>query len=114
MGRAILKTLKESTLLTFFRICKDWGLKAGEDYKYNYRKAVFGYSLPFGVLGGIAGISHLATDNNYLANIATIISGLYLYLITGPAYVEEMTDILRDLRQSKKVVDNYRRQINKH
>src|SRR3990167_3709682 len=36
MGRAILKTLKESTLLTFFRICKDWGLKANEDYKYNY------------------------------------------------------------------------------
>mgnify|MGYP001581231822 CR=1 FL=1 len=36
MGRAVLKTLKESTLKTFFRICKDWGLKSGEDYKYNY------------------------------------------------------------------------------
>ena len=36
MGRAILKTLKESTLLTFFRICKNWGLKVNEDYKYNY------------------------------------------------------------------------------
>lgn len=35
MGRAILKTLKESTLLTFLRVCKDWGLKPGEDYKYN-------------------------------------------------------------------------------
>lgn len=87
--------------------------EAEKDYKYNYKKAVFGYSLPFGVLGGMAGISHLATDNNYLANIATIISGLYLYVTTGPAYVEEMRDILRDLRHSKKLVDNYRRKINR-
>jgi phage terminase large subunit len=35
MGRAILKTLKESTLLTFFKVCKDFGLKFNEDYKYN-------------------------------------------------------------------------------
>jgi phage terminase large subunit len=35
MGRAILKTLKESTLLTFFRICKEWGLKVNVDFKYN-------------------------------------------------------------------------------
>jgi phage terminase large subunit len=35
MGRAILKTLKESTLLTFFRVCRQWGLKKDIDYKYN-------------------------------------------------------------------------------
>jgi hypothetical protein len=35
MGRAILKTLKESTLLTFFRICKDNGIKKGKHYNYN-------------------------------------------------------------------------------
>ena len=35
MGRAILKSLKESTLLTFFQICKDWGLKKDEHYKFN-------------------------------------------------------------------------------
>jgi len=35
MGRAHLKTLKESTLLTFFRACKDFGLKKDQDYKYN-------------------------------------------------------------------------------
>ena len=35
IGRAILKTLKESTLLTFFRICKDWGLRVNIDFKYN-------------------------------------------------------------------------------
>ncbi len=35
MGRAKLKELKESTLLTFFQVCKAWGLVAGVDYKYN-------------------------------------------------------------------------------
>lgn len=35
MGRAILKSLKESTLLTFFKVCKDLGVKPNEDYKYN-------------------------------------------------------------------------------
>lgn len=35
IGREELKALKESTLLTFFDICKMWGLKDGLDYKYN-------------------------------------------------------------------------------
>jgi len=35
IGRAVLKSLKESTLLTFFAVCKDWGLNMGEDFKYN-------------------------------------------------------------------------------
>jgi len=35
MGRAILKSLKESTLLTFFQACKMWGIVPGVDYKYN-------------------------------------------------------------------------------
>jgi len=36
IGRAILKTLKESTLLTFFHVCKNiFNLKGGIDYKYN-------------------------------------------------------------------------------
>lgn len=35
MGRSVLKALKESTLLTFFEVCKSWGLKANQHYKYN-------------------------------------------------------------------------------
>jgi len=35
MGRAVLKSLKESTLLTFFRVCSEWGLKLNKDFKYN-------------------------------------------------------------------------------
>lgn len=40
MGRAIAKTLKESTLLTFFRICADWGLRVNVDFKYNSMQGV--------------------------------------------------------------------------
>jgi len=35
MGRAILKSLKESTLLTFFQVCKEFDLKPNVDYRYN-------------------------------------------------------------------------------
>ncbi len=35
MGRAVLKALKDSTLLTFFEICAKWGLVKDLDYKYN-------------------------------------------------------------------------------
>ncbi len=35
MGRAVLKALKESTLLTFFEICRNWGLIKDVDFKYN-------------------------------------------------------------------------------
>ena len=35
MGRAILKSLKESTLLTFFQVCAEFNLKPIKDYKYN-------------------------------------------------------------------------------
>lgn len=44
MGRASLKTLKESTLLTFFRVCKDWGLKPKVDYKYNSMTGVITFA----------------------------------------------------------------------
>lgn len=35
MGRAVLKTLKDTTLNSFFDVCSFFGLKAGEDYIYN-------------------------------------------------------------------------------
>jgi phage terminase large subunit len=35
MARAKLKTLKESTLLTFFEVCRRFGLKKDADYTYN-------------------------------------------------------------------------------
>ena len=35
MGRSTLKTLKETTLNSFFTVCSDWGIKKGEQYKFN-------------------------------------------------------------------------------
>lgn len=35
IARKELKSLKESTLETFFEVCNKWGLKAGEHYRYN-------------------------------------------------------------------------------
>lgn len=43
MGRAILKTLKESTLLTFFQACRQFGLKKDIDYKYNYIQGIISF-----------------------------------------------------------------------
>jgi len=35
MGRARLKSLKESTFLTFLGVLRDWGLKKDKDWRYN-------------------------------------------------------------------------------
>lgn len=40
IGRAVLKSLKESTLLTFFEVCKQFGLEIGKHYKYNAMEGV--------------------------------------------------------------------------
>lgn len=44
MGRAVLKTLKQTTLLTFFDICKGWGFKKDIDYRYNPSDGVITWS----------------------------------------------------------------------
>ncbi len=43
MGRAVLKSLKQSTLLTLFQILKEWGLVKGKDYKYNTIESVVSF-----------------------------------------------------------------------
>lgn len=44
MARAVLKTLKQTTLLTFFDICKGWGFRRDIDYKYNPSDGVITWS----------------------------------------------------------------------
>ncbi len=39
LGRAILKDVKQSTLLTFFQICQQWNIKPGRGYKYNAQES---------------------------------------------------------------------------
>jgi hypothetical protein len=35
IGRAVLKTLKETTLVSFFQVAKMQGLESGKHYKFN-------------------------------------------------------------------------------
>ena len=44
LARAQLKTLKESTLLTFFEVCRLLGLKQGIDYNYNAMTGLIKFS----------------------------------------------------------------------
>lgn len=40
MGRSVLKQLKQSTVLTLYEVCRDFGLKAGVDYTHNAQSNV--------------------------------------------------------------------------
>jgi len=44
MGRARLKSLKESTFLSFLGVLKDWGLKKDVDWKYNAMEGAVHFS----------------------------------------------------------------------
>jgi hypothetical protein len=44
IGRASLKTLKETTLQSFFFVAKEQGLKAGTHYKYNQQSNIIYFS----------------------------------------------------------------------
>jgi hypothetical protein len=35
LGRSVMKQLKQSTLLTFFEVCRHWGLEKDKDYVYS-------------------------------------------------------------------------------
>ena len=43
IGRSVLKTLKETTLNSFFEVCAMQGIKAGIHYKYNQQKGVIDF-----------------------------------------------------------------------
>lgn len=44
MGRAVLKSLKESTLLTFMDLASRWGIKAGLHFTYNEQKGLITFA----------------------------------------------------------------------
>lgn len=44
MGRAVLKNLKASTLLTFFQLCKRWGLRADQEYTYHSMEGIIRFA----------------------------------------------------------------------
>lgn len=48
MGRSKLKSLQETTLVTFFDTCSSWGLEAGEHYTYNAKSNVISFGKQYG------------------------------------------------------------------
>ncbi len=44
IGRSKLKTLKQTTLRTFFEVCAMWRIKAGKDFKYNAQEGIITFS----------------------------------------------------------------------
>jgi len=44
LGRARLKNVKDTTLLTFFETCSNFGLVPGEDYKYNAMNSIIQFN----------------------------------------------------------------------
>jgi len=48
MGRAVLKALKETTLMTFFDVCSEWGLRKDEHWVFNTKDNIIKFSKELG------------------------------------------------------------------
>lgn len=48
MGRAVLKSLKETTLNTFFDVCRQWGLEEGKHWTYNTKDNIIRFTKTYG------------------------------------------------------------------
>lgn len=64
IGRATLKGLKESTLLTFFDVCSEYGLIEGYDYVYNQQESTITF-LQTGSTIYLKEVGWLPGDPNY-------------------------------------------------
>jgi len=63
LGRSVLKTLKQTTLLTLFEVLTDWHLKADEHYTYNQQESTitfFNGSVIF-----LKDLAYYPSDPNY-------------------------------------------------
>ena len=63
MGRKKLKRLKETTLKTFFEVCKKWGIKRDKHYRYNAQDGVITFVNGSEIL--LADLAHQPSDPNY-------------------------------------------------
>lgn len=63
IGRASLKTLKETTLQSFFEVCRMQGLKAGQNYNYNQQSNII--SFPNGSLIFLKDLFQYPSDPNF-------------------------------------------------
>lgn len=88
MGRAELKTLKRTTLVSFFDMCQEQGLKAGVHYDYNQNESVIN------MMGGsqilLADLKYYPSDPNFDA--------LGSLEVTG-AFVDQSEEIIEKAKQ---------------
>lgn len=76
MGRAELKTLKRTTLVSFFDMCQEQGLKAGLHYDYNQNDSVIN------MVGGsqiiLADLKYYPSDPNFDALGSLEVTGAFI------------------------------------
>lgn len=63
MGRKKLKRLKETTLKTFFEVCRMWGYKKDKHFKYNAQDGIITWANGSEIL--LADLAHQPSDPNY-------------------------------------------------
>ena len=63
LGRSVLKTLKQTTLLTLLEVLSSWGLKADQDYVYNQQDSTITFTN--GSVIFLKDLAHYPSDPNY-------------------------------------------------
>lgn len=82
MGRAKLKTLKRTTLVTFFKVCSEWGLKRNVHFKFNENDHIIRFKNGSEIL--LQDLFTYPSDPNY--------DGLGSLEITG-AFIDEVPQV---------------------
>ncbi len=76
LGRAVLKNLKESTLLTFFEVASSWGLKPNIHYQYNQQESVINFWNGSAIY--LKDLAYYPSDPNYDALGSTEYTGAFI------------------------------------
>ena len=100
MGRAVLKTIKETTLNTFFDVCRQWGLKEGVHWDYNTKDNIIRFNKNFGG-------SEILLKDLYQYPSDPEFDALGSLEITG-AFVDEVSQITARAKQILSVRVRYR------
>lgn len=76
LGRSVLKNLKETTLRTFFDLCKKWEINSDEHYKYNSIDGTIKFLNGSEIL--LKDLAHYPSDPNYDSLGSLEITGAYI------------------------------------
>lgn len=76
MGRSVLKSLKESTLNTFFDVMKQWGFESGKQFKYNAIDGIISFYTGSKIY--LKDLAYYPSDPNYDSLGSTEFTGGFL------------------------------------